>query len=147
MCLGMLAHFAPCVKSCLIYGDTFLSRVRSSHNDPVPPPAPTVAERLRAAIDAKEIPVRALARKLAGVNATDKQVEVWRRSLNKYLDGTVPSRPRAIKIARTLGKPDDYLIVSRPPRRGMDHRVDDLEATVAELRQAVDDLRRSSGPG
>lgn len=83
---------------------------------------------------------RALARALAGQDATDRQVENERRQIARYLaDENVPTLAKSRRIAAVLGGADDDYTASADERRT---RADDLRAiaaTLDELSRLVED--------
>lgn len=97
---------------------------------------PPLSERLRAAITAKGVSQRKLARLIAGEAADERRVENERRQLGKYLSGQVsPNLAKARLLAQLLDQPDDYFVTERRARP-----IPELVGEVYELLADVNDL-------
>lgn len=73
---------------------------------------PQVAERLQAALDEEGLGVQTLARRIAAESGGE--VQSWRSQLNRIRRGQQPERRTAVRIARALRRPDDYLFAPGP---------------------------------
>lgn len=95
--------------------------------------APTVAEKLAAAMAEAGISQRELARRMA---ASAEKRESMRRQIAKWLDTTKPEPPNAKRLAAELGKPADYFVTARRKRADqLAELVERMQATQARLRR------------
>lgn len=113
----------------------------------------SAAERLRLALDERDVSIRALAIALTEEGASRQRLDNVRGQIYDWLNGQKLSDRNAERVARALGYPADYFKTSRPARgqaaavsreefeeRGL--ALQELEETVAKLSRTVASLRR-----
>lgn len=110
----------------------------------------SLAAKLRAAMIAAEFVYRgepsqrALAKRIAGPDATDRQVDGWRKQVRRWLDTTQPQqtirRDTAALLSDVLGVPIDYWPTEREP--SLTGRLEAAEKALRSLKRPLTDEER-----
>jgi hypothetical protein len=109
------------------------------------------ASIVQKALNDQKLGVRGLARRLAGKNAAENEIQRWRRAIYRVLDDRALTPPIAEAMEVALKLPAGCLPRYEPRRRGnasvlgraeLTAALEELEGTVSSLEAAVEELER-----
>lgn len=115
----------------------------------------TLAARLRAAmlqagcVYQGQPSARALAKRLAGPNASDKDVDAWRKQVRRWLDKNRPQqtirRDTAVLLSNVLGVSADYWPTEREqPGNSLNSRLEAAEAALTSVTRPLTEEERAT---